>query len=139
MQAVKALRDATLDALKLAAKQACAAAYAPYSRYPVGAALLCEDGRTFSACNVENASYGLCICAERAAMFQAIAHGARTLTAIAIYTPTRAAATPCGACRQVLSEFAHDATVICCCDDAAAERRFELSALLPSPFGPECL
>jgi cytidine deaminase len=83
------------------------AAHAPYSRFEVGAALLAEDGRIFTGCNVENASYGLSECAERVALFKAVSEGARAFTALAVAGP-RAGVTPCGACRQVLAEFAPD-------------------------------
>jgi cytidine deaminase len=116
-----------------AAKRASAKAYAPYSRYAVGAAVRAADGRVFSGCNVENASYGLSICAERNAIFQAVAAGAREIVALAMYTPTAAVATPCGACRQVLREFGGDAEVLCVCDGAAPER-FAAASLLPHGF-----
>lgn len=78
-------------------------AYAPYSNFAVGAALLTSDGRVFTGCNVENASYGLTVCAERIAVFKAVSEGARDFVAIAVVSDT--GATPCGACRQVLVEF----------------------------------
>ena len=80
-------------------------AYAPYSNFHVGAALLAKDGRIFIGCNVENLSYGLTICAERNAIFSAIAAGVREFEAIAIVADTREPVSPCGACRQVMAEF----------------------------------
>jgi cytidine deaminase len=92
-----------------------------------------------AGCNVENASFGLSICAERAAVFAALAHGMRDFVAMAVYAPTRAVTPPCGACRQVLHEFAPGALVICCNDDPGAECRYKLAELLPSAFGPDSL
>ena len=83
------------------------AAYAPYSNFQVGAALLAKDGRLFTGCNVENLSYGLTICAERNAIFAAVAAGAREFIAIAIVADTREPVSPCGACRQVMAEFGY--------------------------------
>ena len=80
-------------------------AYAPYSNFQVGAALLAKDGRIFTGCNVENLSYGLTICAERNALFAAVAAGVREFDAIAIVADTREPVSPCGACRQVMAEF----------------------------------
>lgn len=111
-------------------------AYAPYSNFPVGAAVLTAEGQIYAGANVENASFGLSICAERSAIFQAVAHGAKAIRAIAVYTPTASATMPCGACRQVLREFGQDVLVICCCDDAQALRRVALADLLPQAFGP---
>ena len=108
-------------------------AYVPYSHYPVGAALLCKDGRVFKGCNVENASFGATNCAERTALFKAVSEGAREFSAIAI-TAEKSMAWPCGICRQALYEFAPDLRVIV----AWGERREEaiLSDLLPHGFGP---
>lgn len=127
------ISPATLDELRRRARSAAAHAYAPYSRFPVGAAVL-ADASVHGAANVENASYGLSICAERNAIFQAVAHGARRIDAVCIYTPTSAAVTPCGACLQVIHEFAPDALIVCCTDDESAERRYRLSELLPAAF-----
>jgi cytidine deaminase len=93
------------NALVEAAWQAREQAYAPYSNFKVGAALLAADGRIFSGCNVENLSYGLTMCAERVAIGSAIAAGARELVGIAVVADTGVPISPCGACRQVLSEF----------------------------------
>ncbi len=87
-------------------------AYAPYSNFQVGAALQAKDGRVFTGCNVENLSYGLTICAERSALFAAIAAGVREFSAIAIVADTREPISPCGACRQVMAEFG-DFKVVC--------------------------
>lgn len=131
-----AISEAILDALKRRAREASGHAYAPYSGFAVGAAVLTDGGEIHSGTNVENASFGLSNCAERSAIFQAVAHGARKLQALAVYTPTAVATTPCGACRQVLAEFGADAIIICCTDDDARERRFGLAELLPAAFGP---
>lgn len=124
--------------LEKAARRAANAAYAPYSRFRVGAAVLAKSGRIYSACNVENASYGLCICAERAAIAAAVSAGERAVRAVAVYTPTPLPKSPCGACRQVISEFGPGALVISVC---RSKKRLEaeLSELLPRSFGPEDL
>ena len=97
--------------LAAAAEQARRAAHAPYSRLKIGAALLSRDGRIFTGTNVENASYGLTVCAERVALWNAVSHGAREFAGLVVAGPARAAAAPCGACRQVLAEFAPDVLV----------------------------
>lgn len=128
-----ALSESDVLALASAAKDASGRAYCPYSRFPVGAAVRARDGALYAGCNVENASFGLTVCAERNAIFSAVAAGARDLMALVVYTPTPSPVTPCGACRQVLSEFAPDADVICVC--AGAERlTFKASDLLPNGF-----
>ncbi len=111
-------------------------AYAPYSGYKVGAALLTADGKIYEGCNVENAAYGLCMCAERTAVFKAVSAGERDFAAIAVATEN--GGSPCGSCRQVLREFAPDLTVIIT-DAAGAHRVTTLAALLPDSFGPEHL
>ncbi len=127
-------------ALIAAARAAAVHAYAPYSRFTVGAAVLTAEGTIHAGCNVENASYGLTICAERNAVFQAVAHhaGVPRLVAVAIYTPTPLPTAPCGACRQVINEFGPDALVISVCD-GPSEIRSSLDHLLPHAFGPENL
>jgi cytidine deaminase len=101
----------------------------------VGAAVLAASGRIYPGCNVENAAYGLCNCAERTAIFSAVAAGEKSVLAVAVYTPTPLPTPPCGACRQVINEFGPDAIVISLCD---AKNRIEtrLPALLPGAFGP---
>lgn len=109
--------EACREPLIGAARQAALAAYAPYSNFRVGAAVLAADGRLFSGCNVENASYGLCLCAERTALASAVAAGARTFRAIAVSCPDAPPSlgltgrSPCGACRQWILELAPDAVI----------------------------
>lgn len=129
------IATSTLVELRLRARAAAQHAYAPYSGFRVGAAILASNGEIHAGANVENASMGLTICAERNAVFQAVAHGVRGIDALVVYTPTALATTPCGACRQVLHEFGPAALVVCCTDDATAERRYALSELLPDAFG----
>lgn len=93
------------DELVKAARNAAKAAYCPYSNYPVGAALRLRDGRIVTGCNIENASYGLCNCAERTAIFKAVSEGGRAFTALAVCGGKERPAYPCGACRQVIAEF----------------------------------
>ena len=112
-------------------------AYVPYSGYAVGAALLAEDGRVFTGCNVENASFGLTNCAERTALFKAISEGARTFTAIAIAS-NGSMPYPCGACRQALNEFAPELRVLTIAGDGSTDDT-TLRALLPHGFGPKDL
>lgn len=126
------MNEADWQALLAAARDASARAYCPYSRFAVGAAVRSADGRVFSGCNVENASYGLAICGERNAIFHAVAAGAREIVAVAVYTPTPAYTTPCGACRQVMLEFAANAEVLCGSDGSAG--RFTVASLLPHGF-----
>jgi cytidine deaminase len=113
-------------------------AYAPYSHFRVGAALLAKDGRIFTGCNVENASYGLTVCAERVALFKAVSEGAREFLAIAVACGEGPCA-PCGACRQVLYEFAPDLLVIMADGDGKNWQTRKLGELLPQGFGPRSL
>lgn len=124
--------------LEQAARIATQHAYVPYSQFAVGAAVQTADGSVFTGCNVENASYGLTNCAERTALFNAIAAGHREITCVAIYTPTAQPTAPCGACRQVLREFGPDMTVISTCD-GDGRTQTTLDKLLPDSFGPENL
>ncbi len=124
-----------LQKLQAAAKTAAGRAHAPYSKFRVGAAVLTASGKIYSGCNVENASYGLTNCAERTAIFSAIAAGETKLRCVVVYTPTKGATAPCGACRQVIHEFGPEVRVISCC---AGQDRIDVSigALLPGAFGP---
>lgn len=94
------------------AKEARANAYAPYSKFLVGSALITENGKIFTGCNIENVSLGLSICAERVAIFKAVAEGIKDIRAIAVIGDTEEPCTPCGACRQVMIEFAPDMKVV---------------------------
>lgn len=125
-----------------AARDAMAQAYAPYSGFRVGAALLCDDGSAdgviVPGCNVENASYPACLCAERTALASAVAAGQRRLRAIAVATDAGHPTPPCGVCRQVLVEFAPALPVLSIARDGEVAR-WTLDALLPAPFVPESL
>lgn len=101
-----------MDNLIAKAKKARENAYAPYSKFKVGAAVLTADGKIFSSCNIENSSYGLSICAERAAIFNAVSAGYKKFTKIAVVTDTEPPSSPCGACRQVIFEFGDSIEVI---------------------------
>lgn len=109
-------------------------AYAPYSRYNVGAALLTKSAKIYSGCNIENASYGLCNCAERTAMFKAVSEGELEFEAIAVVT--KDGGMPCGACRQVLNEFNPKMIVIAADEQGVIHYEGTLEQLLPHAFGP---
>ena len=121
------------DALEAAARDARTRAYAPYSRYLVGAALLAEDGRIFAGANVENASYGLCLCAERAAAAAGVNAGVRRFLGLVVVTQGPRAAAPCGMCRQVLAEVGPSFPIRCVSEDGD---RLDTSVeqLLPHAF-----
>jgi cytidine deaminase len=120
-------------ALMREAEQARRNAYAPYSRFAVGAALVAEDGRLFLGVNVENASYGLTVCAERVALWKAVSDGVREFESLAIAGPRGRAAAPCGACRQALVEFAPD-LVVWWRESSGRLRSRSLAVLLPERF-----
>ncbi|GGY20267.1 cytidine deaminase [Paludibacterium paludis] len=125
--------------LEREARAAAARAYVPYSRFAVGAAILTADGRVFTGCNVENASFGLTNCAERTAVFTSRASGDTSdILAVCVYTPTDEPTPPCGACRQVLNEFGPTMRVRTIC---RTEQRVDttLDTLLPGAFGPRNL
>lgn len=113
-------------------------AHAPYSRYHVGAALLGEDERVYVGCNVENASYGLCLCAERAAIAAAVSAGVSRFLALVVTTGSARAAAPCGTCRQVLAEFPPSFPVRCV-STRGDLLETSVAELLPYPFGPSYL
>ena len=127
------LSNTEADQLVARAAEARKAAYVPYSHFPVGAALRAEDGTVYTGCNVENASLGLTICAERNAVAHAVAEGARRFDAVAVVTEN--GVTPCGMCRQVLAEFGPDMTVIVA-DTAGNWRSYDMADLLPAAFTP---
>lgn len=135
---MKPIPSATIRSLTTAARRAAKASYSPYSHFRVGAAVLTGRGKVFTGCNVENASYGLCNCAERTAIFSAVAAGETEIKAVAVYTPTQSVTAPCGACRQVMNEFGPDALVVSVCD---SDERIETTVgqLLPASFGPKNL
>jgi cytidine deaminase len=128
--------DVTREELLRHAKAAREYSYSPYSHYKVGAALLTADGKIFGGCNIENAGYTASVCAERVAIFKAVAEGMRNFVAIAVVTENGGA--PCGICRQVMREFALELIVIIG-DTSGAFRVVSLSDLLPDSFGPENL
>jgi len=126
-----------MDLLEIA-RRAREFAVADYSNFKVGAALLAEDGRVFTGCNVENATYGLTVCAERVALFKALSEGARRFTRIAVVADTEAPTPPCGACRQLLWEFGGELEVIL--GNLSSETgRHRLSDLFPLPFDARLL
>jgi cytidine deaminase len=127
------LSHSEVDLLLARAAEARKTAYVPYSRFPVGAALRSEDGTIYTGCNVENASYGLTICAERNAVAHAVAEGARRFDAVAVVTEN--GVTPCGMCRQVLAEFGPTMTVIVA-DAAGNQHVYNMADLLPAAFTP---
>ena len=129
------MEKSLLEKLAGMAIEASKKAYAPYSKFKVGAALLAEDGRIFTGCNVENASYGLTNCAERTAVFKGVSEGATRFTALAVAGGEGEVAMPCGACRQVLAEFLPpEAPVRCVTLDGAVVRDFTVGTLLPGTF-----
>lgn len=121
------------DSLISVAKAARANAHAPFSNFKVGAALRTSSGKIFGGCNVENATYGLTVCAERVAIFKAISEGERTFDAIAVVTDTDKLTPPCGACRQLIWEFCGDVPVVMANLQGKGEE-LRMSQLLPKPF-----
>ena len=127
-----------LDAVMNAARRASEKAYAPYSNFHVGAAILTEEGALHAGCNVENASYGLSMCAERSAAFaMALANPEdREIRLVAIFSPNASPCFPCGACRQVLREFGCKVVVV---EEASGLGSYPFEEILPFAFGPEHL
>ena len=132
------IADDVLQRLTESAKAASRKAYCPYSGFRVGAVVVGGSGKLFAGCNVENASYGVTICAERSAMAAAVTAGETRIEAVVIYTPTPTPTAPCGACRQALNEFGPDMVCVCVCDGTDVIR-MTLAELLPAAFGPKNL
>lgn len=128
------MKDAGDAALLAAARAVRRHAHAPYSRFQVGAAVRDERGRVHAGCNVENASYGLTVCAERNAVAVAVAAGARAIRAVAVVTSSRPPGTPCGACRQVLAELGSDGVRVLLAGPRGPASTTTLGALLPEAF-----
>ncbi len=131
------LSEETRRKLVEAAQEARNRAYAPYSNYLVGAALLTSNGEIISGCNIENAAFSPTICAERVAIFKAISEGRQNFDAIAVVTSNAGA--PCGVCRQVIQEFAPDILVIVADAEGNVKHEFPFQEILPYGFGPEHL
>lgn len=125
-----------LDSLIRAAIETRTRAYAPYSNYPVGAAALGQSDRVYTGCNIENASFGLTVCAERVAIFKAVSEGDRIIRAIAVCSGGEDLVSPCGACLQVMAEFApsDQPMVIITCTPTGTHKKATLSDYLPHPF-----
>lgn len=121
------------DRLIKVAQEALKNSYSPYSHLRVGAAVLTNDGRIFSGTNIENASYGLTVCAERVAIFKAISEGARRITAVAVVSDTPSLCLPCGACLQVIWEFGENTEVIMCSPKGEIKVK-KIQELLPQGF-----
>ena len=134
---VKTLNPDQRSALIKAAAQARSRAYAPYSNYQVGAALMTPSGQIYLGANVENAAYPSCMCAERVAAYQAVIEGERDFIAVAVATSN--GGMPCGTCRQVLAEFGLDTLILIVDGDEKLVQEVRLSELLPGAFGPENL
>ena len=121
-----------------AARRARQTAYAPYSKYRVGAAVLAKSGKVYTGCNIENAAYPSGLCAERVAIFKGVSEGEREFVALAVATSNLGS--PCGACRQVLSEFADDDVLIALATVRGNRRKiFSMQEILPDRFGPKHL
>ncbi|HCX64071.1 MAG TPA: cytidine deaminase [Eubacteriaceae bacterium] len=133
---MKADLEKYLPKLKESAYEAMEKAYVPYSRFRVGAAVLTEKGNLYSGCNIENASYGATNCAERTAIFKAVAAGEQKITCLVVVSDLDKPISPCGICRQVLKEFSKNATV-CMIGKDGSEQRMSAEELLPSAFTKE--
>ena len=128
----------TREELKAKAVSMLEMSYCPYSHFPVGAALECEDGTVYTGCNIENAGYSATVCAERTAVFKAVSEGCRRFKRIVVAGRSDSPCVPCGECRQVLSEFAPELEVICL-DKDGNEMTLSLSDLLPHSFNKSFL
>ena len=127
------IKDPLVQRMREHAELAAKVAYCPYSNFPVGAAVLTNKGDIFAGCNVENASYGLTICAERNAVFQAAANGQQEIRAVVIVTPSPSPTPPCGACRQVIREFGDQIQIFCFTSNGDISE-YEIGELLPNAF-----
>ncbi len=138
MRTTDMVDEQEIERLVEVARQASQLAYCPYSHFRVGAVVVTESGGEYIGCNIENASYGLTVCAERNAVSQMVMRRDSQIRMVVIYTPTDRPTAPCGACRQVLNEFAQNARVVSACD---GPNRIDvsLSSLLPQAFGPHNL
>ncbi|MDT0162048.1 MULTISPECIES: cytidine deaminase [Bacillaceae] len=121
------------------AKKARDKAYVPYSNFPVGAALLTEDGKVYHGCNIENAAYSMCNCAERTALFKAYSEGDKKYTAMAVVADTERPVPPCGACRQVISELCPNTMKVVLANLKGDINELTVEELLPGAFSPEDL
>jgi cytidine deaminase len=121
------------------AKKARDKAYVPYSNFPVGAALLTEDGKVYHGCNIENAAYSMCNCAERTALFKAYSEGDKKYTAMAVVADTERPVPPCGACRQVISELCPNTMKVVLTNLKGDINELTVEELLPGAFSPEDL
>ena len=137
VQAQEVLLEKEKQTLAQKAAEARHMAYAPYSKFYVGAAIMAQDGTIYKGCNVENASYGVTCCAERVALQKAVSEGARSFKAIAIVVP--GGGTPCGVCRQALNEFNPDLLIIYSDEKGKITGEATLTELLPDAFGPHNL
>lgn len=125
----------TIDELVKKAQEARAHSYSPYSRFKVGAAIRTKSGKVYRGCNIENCSYGLTVCAERAAVYNAVSDGETDFESLAVFTEAKDLTPPCGACRQVLSEFSRDLVIILA--NPGKQKELKLSELLPMPFNKQ--
>ena len=136
---IKGNKDMNKEQLMEQSKQARDNAYVPYSKFPVGAALLTKDGEVIHGCNIENASYGLTNCAERTAIFKAVSEGKKQFAAIAIIADTEGPCSPCGACRQVIAEFCAPSMPVYLTNLKGDVTETTVEQLLPGAFTPEDL
>lgn len=133
------IRVMELESLLNEAKEAREKAYVPYSKFQVGAALLAKNGKVYQGCNIENAAYSMCNCAERTAIFKAVSEGVREFQAIAVVADTEGPVSPCGACRQVMSELLQPETKVYLTNLNNKTSEWTVADLLPGAFTPEDL
>jgi len=136
---LKAKRNPLKSQLLEAAKLALGASYSPYSKCKVASAVLTDDGQIYSGCNIENASYGATVCAERVAIWKAVSQNQKRILAILVLTPINTPWSPCGLCRQVLREFADSKCPVFLAGKRGITKTFTLGQLLPQSFSPKNL